>query len=445
MAAWVSVLISACGEGGAAAPDARRADATVEDAAPDAATDGPVVDAPIDGPPADAAPLVDLTQLDPGFAGDGYRDLRDGTSASVAVQPDQKLVVCAASSLGGSVYRLLPGGDLDPAFAGGAPIPAASAGCADVAILADGRIAVASFPAGTDSLVSADGTTVTPVGRPTAAAGTSLITNHFLPTADGGFFLAMDQARTVAPMQLVKTSAVARYAASGMLVPSFGEGGLAVLSYGATAELGLDARATQVALVSVAGTDHLVVATARADVVAVSPATGAVDGTFATAFGDNRQPVALTAGAPGHAIVASGVPFGAFMARTTALAIAASGQVTGQASTTYCGDVPENAAVAGLAVDADRRPVFVLRQSRDGVTVQLARATADVTALDPAWGCGRGFRLPSLCPDVGACDQITTRATDAALAADGSVVVVGYRWRLGTAARVFVARVRAAP
>ena len=77
------------------------------------------------------------------------------------IQPDQKIVVCAAGSLGAALYRLLPNGDPDPAFAGGGAIPAGASGCGDVAVLADGRIAVASFPGGDDSLVSADGASVT--------------------------------------------------------------------------------------------------------------------------------------------------------------------------------------------------------------------------------------------------------------------------------------------
>lgn len=429
-----------------AATDATVADAAEVDASIDAtATDAAIDGVTIDGAPADAAPASDLSQLDPGFAGQGYRDLMNATGVAVAVQPDQKLVICAAGSLGSALFRLLPNGDLDPAFAGGAPIPAGSSGCYDVAILTDGRIAVAAFPGGADSLVSADGATVTPLVRPTAAPGTGLITNHFLPAADGGFFIAMDQGRNVPPLSITKTSAIARYAVDGTLVPTFGQGGLAVLPYDATNLFGVDDRTTQVARVTVAGVDHLVVATARENVVAVNPTTGAIDGTFATTYGINQDPVALATGADGHAILAIGIPFGVNMARTTVLAIAATGQLSGQVSTTYCATTPERGAIAGLSVDASGRPIVVLRESRDHVTTQLARTTAEVMGLDPTWGCGRSFRLPTLCLPTGACEQVTTKATDSALAADGSVVVVGYRWRLGTAARAFVARVRAEP
>ncbi len=145
------------------------------------------VDAPV-------AVDADLGPLDDSFGGGaGWVSPFAGVAQQVRVQPDGALVVCGLNAGRNEqleVIRLRPDGQLDPTFAsGGVFSEPGEVGCADLALMADGRIVVV---APTRLIVlGPDGgyDPLTSVLRPVASGAPLAFYVRALPAAGGGLFL----------------------------------------------------------------------------------------------------------------------------------------------------------------------------------------------------------------------------------------------------------------
>lgn len=429
----------------AAAIDAATIDAAPDALAPDAFTpdaftpDGLPPDAPtlIDAAVPDAPSPIDATfdagnwidPLDHAFGTDGVITTPDGLPSQVAVDALGRILIVGArlgstpDTFGpGYLERRLATGALDASFDGdGAadtPVYPSS-----LAVLADGRVVVGGgqiYGAATDLAHVFDATGAR-VGVVPGGGNQAIVAIAALP--DGGFVAAVEQGVMLAQLVTVR-----RYRAD--LTTVWTSGQVAVVT---------SAGAVTLAAITAGGADRVLL-TAEGALVSLAAATGATDGAYAVPGGSWNSPF-------------SGVPLrqvGAQVAmidRTTDAARVRTISVAGAYGTPVL--APSCLALESYygssgAVDGAARLVVAPSGGQQDQTIAVVRLASTLDQLDPAWGCGRWFTLPPLCPSGEPCLGTGTDdfaiAAAVAIAPSNAPVVVGYQRRFHGARRGFVAK-----
>ena len=437
----ITILAAACDGGGASDPD----DASIDAPLPDAASiDAPLPDAPLpDAPLPDAPPPIDapmpidadidagpwIDPLDHTFGTDGVVTMPDGIPSQVAIDALGRIVIVGArlgptpDMLGaGYVERRLATGAIDATFDGdGAaetPVYPTS-----LAVLADGRVVVGGgqvYGAATALAYVLDATGAR-VGVVPGGGNQAIVAIAAMP--DGGFVAAVEQGVMLAQLVTVR-----RYRAD--LSTAWTSGQVAVVT---------SAGAVTLAAITAGGTDRVLV-TAEGALVSLAAATGASDGAYAVPGGSWASPF-------------SGVPLrqvGAQVAmidRTTDAARVRTISVAGAYGTPVL--APSCLALESYygssgAVDGAARLVVAPSGGQQDQTIAVVRLASTLDQLDPAWGCGRWFTLPPLCPSGEPCLGTGTDdfaiAAAVAIAPSNAPVVVGYQRRFHGARRGFVAK-----
>jgi uncharacterized delta-60 repeat protein len=174
--------------------------------------------------------------LDTSFSGDGIQTLSVGlfnSVASLAVQPDGKIVAVGIGGTGFTVVRLLANGSLDPAFGSGGIVntPIADPSFQDeasaVALLGDGRILVA----GTADYYERSNFALTrylPDGRldPRFGLGGIVVTRRAREQIARALALTPTGGIVVAGYGEDRGFRIARYRPTGALDSTFGTGGI---------------------------------------------------------------------------------------------------------------------------------------------------------------------------------------------------------------------------
>lgn len=437
----ITILAAACDGGGASDPDAASIDAPLPDAA---SIDAPLPDAPLpDAPLPDAPPPIDapmpidadidagpwIDPLDHTFGTDGVVTMPDGIPSQVAIDALGRIVIVGArlgptpDMLGaGYVERRLATGAIDATFDGdGAaetPVYPTS-----LAVLADGRVVVGGgqvYGAATALAYVLDATGAR-VGVVPGGGNQAIVAIAAMP--DGGFVAAVEQGVMLAQLVTVR-----RYRAD--LSTAWTSGQVAVVT---------SAGAVTLAAITAGGTDRVLV-TAEGALVSLAAATGASDGAYAVPGGSWNSPF-------------SGVPLrqvGAQVAmidRTTDAARVRTISVAGAYGTPVL--APSCLALESYygssgAVDGAARLVVAPSGGQQDQTIAVVRLASTLDQLDPAWGCGRWFTLPPLCPSGEPCLGTGTDdfaiAAAVAIAPSNAPVVVGYQRRFHGARRGFVAK-----
>lgn len=429
-------VVAACGGSDEATPPID-APSPIDAAAIDASPPIDAIDAP---PPIDAidAPLpIDATfdagnwidPLDHAFGTDGVITTPDGLPSKVAVDATGRIVIlglrlgATADTYGpGYVERRLSTGAIDPSFdtdgVTDTPINPTS-----LAVLTDGRIVVgggAAHGPATDLAYVLDRAGAR-VGVVPGSDNQAIVAIAAMP--DGGFVAAFEQGVFLAQLVTVR-----RFRAD--LVTAWTSGQVGVVT---------SAGAVTLASITTGGTDRVLV-TAEGALVSLAAATGAHDGAYAVPSGSWNSSF-------------SGVPLrqvGAQVAmidRATDAARVRTITVAG----TYGPEVlaPSCLPLASFygtdgAVDSAMRLVLAPPGSQQDQTIAVMRLAPTLDQLDPAWGCGRWFTLPPLCPSgepcLGTSSDDGAVATGVAIASGDAPVVVGYQRRLHGARRGFVAK-----
>jgi uncharacterized delta-60 repeat protein len=242
--------------------------------------------------------------LDSTFGTAGIATLKDfffgTTPTGLLVQPDGKILLAD-----GELVRFLPDGQLDTGFGSGGIARTAGYPATGLALLANGKILIASSALGTSGFISqydSDGTLDTMFGidgqlaSPGTAAGLVL-----LGTGD---FLAAGSLtnNSVPPASGAATSgfAISRYRGAGVTDASFGTNGGTVtyvptFPMVATSGLALQSTGDIVLLGTATQTSAPVFALARYTASGQLDTTFGTDGTVVTSFGTAQNPPSVSA------------------------------------------------------------------------------------------------------------------------------------------------------
>ncbi|MBK7071685.1 MAG: hypothetical protein IPH44_05210 [Myxococcales bacterium] len=439
----ITVVAVGCGGGGGDAPlaDAPLADAPLADAplADAPLADAPLPDAPgslVDASLVDALSPIDATfdagnwidPLDHAFGADGVVTTPDGLPSRVAIDALGRIVIVGVrhgptpDQFGpGYVERRLATGALDPSFDGDGAA-AAPPHPTSLAVLTDGRIVIGGGEVYGDAtelahVLDASGARVAtiPGGRQAFVAIAAM--------PDGGFVAAVEQGVMLAQLVTVR-----RYRAD--LSTAWVSGQVAVVS---------SAGPVTLAAVTTGGADRVLL-TAEGALVSLAAATGAPDGAYAVPAGSWQSPFS---GVPLRQVGAQVAMIDRVTDAARVRPVAPAGGYGAAVLAPSCLAL-ESYYPSGAAVDGAGRLVLAPSGGQQDQTVAVVRLAPALDQLDPAWGCGRWFTLPPLCPPGEPC--LGTGTDDFAIAADLAIapgnapVVVGYQRRFHGVSRGFVAK-----
>lgn len=384
---------------------------------------------PATAPDVDAAPTAiflgeDLTPLDPTFGTDGWIGF-PGTVTAIALQRDQKVLLCGP----GLVMRLRPNGSLDPTFGAGGMVPIVESACRRIAVLADDRVVIAG--AGVNVL-STDGVVLDRPSTLPTHSGLSV-----MPMTDGGFVVAGTQVY-LQGFSMMWRIALVRYTPSMLPSPGFGLDGVALNAV----PNALDYNLVGLALANDPnGAQHLLVSYSSG-VRAVTPASGALDGTYVASPPTQSAGIAITARGPRA--------FGAYTRSGQVWSFAVDGANTPPVmiDVAYATPQPFVLDTPTIVQDSALRPIVVrARGPVDTVDVHPVRLTTGPLAVDAAWTTAHTFTLPAWCGHAPPCespplDVRTTRVAGAVITADDRLVIAGVQTSSVGGDRAFVARLR---
>ncbi|MBL8626806.1 MAG: hypothetical protein JNK64_36295 [Myxococcales bacterium] len=448
----LAALTIGCGDGAAPAIDAPSPDGPTPDAPlPDAPLpDAPLPDAPTpDAPTPDAAlpdaagSLVDapspidatfdagnwIDPLDHAFGADGVVTTPDGLPSRVAIDALGRIVIVGVrhgatpDTFGpGYVERRLATGALDLSFDGDGAAATPSSP-SSLAVLTDGRIVVGGgevYGPAVDlaHVLDASGARV---GTVPGGGRQAIVAIAAMP--DGGFVAAVEQGVMLAQLVTVR-----RYRAD--LTTAWTSGQVAVVS---------SAGPVTLTAITAGGADRVLL-TAEGSLVSLAAATGAPDGAYAVPAGSWQSPFS---GVPLRQVGAQVAMIDRVTDAARVRSVSAAGAYGADRLVPTCLAL-ESYYPGGAAVDGAGRLVLAPSGGQQDQTVAVARLAPALDQLDPAWGCGRWFTLPPMCPPGEPClgtgvDDFAI-AADLAIASGDAVVVVGYQRRFHGASRGFVAK-----
>ena len=399
------------------APSPSTAADVVVDAAVDAVDAAPPPDASVD-----AAVVAPQPALVDDYGGHGLARFGWAVTA-LAIQPDQRVVVCGTRTL---VYgqtspavaaRLLADGSLDDTFGTAGVVDLGDQDCRGVAVLTDGRVVA------TGTLVTVLSSTGAILDRPSVFSIGALTV---AATADGGFVVAAGDSYSVGINSFRARDALLRYDAELLPLLSFGTNGVQIQISDA-----FWPRPRTVGLVvEGAGPGEHVLVGFYAAIRAMGTASGQLDGTFsATVATDGAVGLASN----GHEAAAAFFRDGVRVVRIPSQGTAQPELLLGTSESTGPGLGAQAAPVV-----SDSLGRFIVLSIGGGSQVHAWRLES--AGIDQAWSDAHSFAVSPDCPPGAPCGVCDGAVSGAVITGDDSVVVAGTCY--GTNGYGFVAKLR---